>query len=155
MTKLHFKKYFLRNMRVFLDTNIIIDFFAQREGHYQKAAVIMELAKQEEIEIVVSATTFVNAFFLLKGYFDAETLYKKMESLANKCIITPVDGDKVREALAMRAKDFEDSVQLLSANTIPADVIVTRDKHFKDYQEANIMSPTRFLETFYENKTQQ
>lgn len=137
-------------MRVFLDTNIIIDFFAQREGHYQKAAVIMEPAEKKEIELVISATTFVNAFFLLKGFFDAETLYGKMEALANKCVITPVDGEKVREALAMRAKDFEDSVQLLSANTIPADVIVTRDKHFKHYN-GNIMKPETFLDEYFDN----
>ena len=38
-------------MRVFLDTNIIVDFYAQREGHYHAAALIMTLAWKGEIEL--------------------------------------------------------------------------------------------------------
>lgn len=51
----------------------------------------------------------------------------------------------------MRAKDFEDSVQWLSANSQNVDVIVTRDKHFKGY-EGNIKTPDQFLDDYFENK---
>lgn len=134
-------------MRVFLDTNIIIDLYSRRDEHFLPASQIFDMAVRKEIELVVSATTFVNAFFLLKGYYSNDELYDTMEKLASKCIISNVDAEKVRNALSMRAKDFEDSVQLLSSNSIPADVIVTRDKHFKQY-EGNIMSPTEFLEKY-------
>ncbi|MBP5340314.1 MAG: PIN domain-containing protein [Prevotella sp.] len=135
-------------MRVFLDTNVIVDLYSQRDVHFLPASLIFDLAVRKEIELVVSATTFVNAFFLLKSYYAPEDLYETMEGLASKCIISSVDGDNVREALKMRAKDFEDSVQLLSSYSIPADVIVTRDKHFKQYG-GNIMSPTEFLEQYH------
>ena len=140
-------------MRVFLDTNVIVDFYAQREGHYQAAAIIMALAWRREIEIVVSATTFVNAFFLLRKEYSQEDLYDKMDGLASLCTISDVSSDKVKEALKMRAVDFEDSVQWLSANSKSADVIVTRDKHFNHYQ-GNIMTPSQFLDEYYDCKQQ-
>ncbi len=138
-------------MRVFLDTNIIIDLYSEREDFYQAAKVIFELAVRGEIDLVVSATTFVNAFFLLRKEYTPEELYDSMANLASLCTISIVDSDKVREALRMRAKDFEDSVQWLSANSQNADVIVTRDKHFKEY-EGNIKTPTQFLDDYFENK---
>jgi len=134
-------------MTVFLDTNIIIDLYSQRDDYYTAASQIFDLAVRREIELVVSSTTFVNAFFLLKDYYTAEELYETMEGLASICIISPVNESIVKEALRMRAKDFEDSVQLLSSAEIPADIIVTRDKHFKHY-DANIMKPEAFLDYF-------
>lgn len=135
-------------MKVFLDTNIIIDLYSQRENHYIAASQIFDLAVRGEIEIVVSSTTFVNAFFLLKDYYTAEELYETLENLSSICIISSVNEAMVKEALRMRAKDFEDSVQLLSSKNIPVDVIVTRDKHFKNY-DANIMKPDAFLYYYY------
>lgn len=135
-------------MKVFLDTNIIIDLYSQRDDYYIAASQIFDLAVNGKIEIVVSSTTFVNAFFLLKDYYTAEELYETMENLASICIISAVNETVVKEALRMRAKDFEDSVQLLSSKDIPVDVIVTRDKHFNHY-DANIMKPDAFLDYFY------
>lgn len=42
-------------MKVFLDTNIIIDLYSQRENHYIAASQIFDLAVRGEIEIVVSS----------------------------------------------------------------------------------------------------
>ena len=100
-------------MKVFLDTNIIIDLYSQRDDFYNAASHIFDLAVRGEIELVVSSTTFVNAFFLLKDYYSREELYETMENLASVCLISSVDGNMIREALRMRAKDFEDSMQLL------------------------------------------
>ena len=36
-------------MKVFLDTNVIIDFYAQREEFYRPASIIIDLAKRKEI----------------------------------------------------------------------------------------------------------
>lgn len=49
-------------MKVFLDTNIVIDFYDQRGEFYYPAAVIFDLAHKGKIQLYVSAITFVNAF---------------------------------------------------------------------------------------------
>ena len=46
-------------MKVFLDTNIIIDFYDKRGEFYYPAAIIFDLAYKGKIQLYVSATTFV------------------------------------------------------------------------------------------------
>lgn len=42
-------------MKVFLDTNIVIDFYDQRGDFYYPAAVIFDLAHKRKIQLYVSA----------------------------------------------------------------------------------------------------
>ena len=51
-------------MKVFLDTNIVIDFYDQRGDFYYPAAVIFDLAHKRKIQLYVSAIKFVNSFFI-------------------------------------------------------------------------------------------
>ena len=95
----------------------------------------------------MSATTFVNAFFLLRKSYSREDLYKSMTGLASLCEITGVDGGIIKRCLSLERKDFEDSVQYESALLHQVDVIVTRNiKDFKDYAN-NVQSPTDFLKS--------
>lgn len=135
-------------MKVFLDTNVVVDFLAEREDFYDAAAAIMSLAYKGEIALVVSATTFVNAFYLMSKHYPQDMLYAKLTEFAAMCTISDVDHSMIIEALRLQKIDFEDTVQQLSANSESVDIIVTRDKHFKDY-ERNIMTPVQFLDTYF------
>lgn len=56
-------------MRVFLDTNIIIDYFDEQREHYLPASIIFDLAKKGKLELTICAQSFVNAFYILgKSY---------------------------------------------------------------------------------------
>ena len=134
-------------MKVFLDTNVVIDFYDQRDEFYYPAAIIFDLAYKGKIQLYVSATTFVNAFFLLRKSYSRADLYKSMTSLASLCIITGIDSDIIKRCLSLERKDFEDSVQYESALLHQVDVIVTRNiKDFKDFA-SNVQSPTDFLKS--------
>jgi len=136
-------------MRVFLDTNIIIDFYAVRELYYRPAATLIDLAERKEIEIAVSATTFVNAFYILRRQLDTSALYRSMKLLADLCVIAPTDKQIIDKALSLEWVDFEDCTQSVSAESVKADVIVTRN--VKDFQKSSIMvqSPIDFLNDYF------
>ena len=102
-------------MKVFLDTNIVIDFYDQRGDFYYPAAVIFDLAHKRKIQLYVSAITFVNAFFILRKSYSREELYQSMLGLASLCEITDVDKEIIKKCLSFERKDFEDSVQYESA----------------------------------------
>ena len=134
-------------MKVFLDTNVVIDFYDKRDEFYYPAAIIFDLAYKGEIHLYVSATTFVNAFFLLRKSYSRKDLYKSMTGLASLCDITSMDSDIIKRCLALDRKDFEDSVQYESALLHQVDVIVTRNiKDFKDFA-SNVQSPADFLKS--------
>ena len=41
-------------MRLFIDTNVLIDFMGERAGYYSQAAMLFSLAVDRKCEIVVS-----------------------------------------------------------------------------------------------------
>ena len=135
-------------MRVFLDTNVVIDFYARREDFFLPASVIIDLAYKKRIDIVVSSLTFVNAFFILRKTYHKEDLYLKLSKLAAICTITKIDDEIIKLCLQKEVADFEDAVQCASAKTSDMDVIVTRNpKHFKDF-DVNVQTPSEFLDNF-------
>lgn len=136
-----------------MDTNVVIDFYDQRDEFYYPAAIIFDLAYKGKIQLYVSATTFVNAFFLLRKSYSRADLYKSMTSLASLCIITGINSDIIKRCLSLERKDFEDSVQYESALLHQVDVIVTRNiKDFKDFA-SNVQSPTDIFITTLKQKS--
>lgn len=132
--------------KVFLDTNVVIDFYHRRQPFFAESQAIIQMAFDKQITMLVSATTIINAFYLLRKYYDADTLYDKMRSLFLLANVSDVTSEILAGALAEQWKDFEDCVQYLSATNIEADVIVTRN--VKDYVSTSIpvLTPTEFLD---------
>ena len=72
-------------MKVFLDTNVIIDFYAQRENFFRPAAIIVDLAMKKGIELCASSLSFVNAFYVLRKTYQVEELYDKLSRFSELC----------------------------------------------------------------------
>lgn len=53
-------------MKVFLDTNVILDFYDSNRGHYMPAAVVIDLAVKGKIQLAVCAQSFITASSRLK-----------------------------------------------------------------------------------------
>ncbi|MBO5182567.1 MAG: PIN domain-containing protein [Paraprevotella sp.] len=135
-------------MKVFLDTNVVIDFYAKREDFFLPASIIIDLAYRGEITLYVSSLTFVNAYYILGRTYKIDDLEQKLDALAVLCHITAVDEEVIRKAFSGKGVDFEDMVQYESAMTISPDVIVTRNiKHFSGLL-IKALSPVDFLDGF-------
>ncbi len=135
-------------MNVFLDTNVVIDFYARREDFFLPASIIIDLAYHEKISIYVSSLTFVNAYYILGRTYKIDSLLEKLESLAKLCHITSVDENTIKGAFTCEGPDFEDMVQYMSAAAINPDVIITRNtKHFTGVP-AKVMTPSDFLDGY-------
>ena len=120
-------------MKVFLDTNVVIDFCGQRSPFFDAAAEIIDMSKRGEIDLVVSSLSFVNAAYVLRKQFDRQTLDVKLCQLMDLCKVSKVDGDMIKAAINRQSYDFEDCVQFMSAKSRKADVVITRDqKGFAD-----------------------
>ena len=58
-------------MRVFLDTNVIIDLIQRRVG-YDDAALIMQKAENGEYSLFTSSLSMVNVAYILRKYYKGE-----------------------------------------------------------------------------------
>ena len=114
-------------MKVFLDTNIVIDLLDKREPFYIDAVELFTLAYKKEITLFVSPMTYATASYLLRKH-GKEGMRKLLGNFRQLSQITTADEKVVDAALASSFEDYEDALQYYSALTRNVDVIVTRNK---------------------------
>lgn len=119
--------------RLFLDTNIIIDLLAKRSPFDQAAKGVASLADLGKVELVVSALSFANAFYILSKFTSpkiAKEEIRKFKILTETSDLT----DKVLEqGFESNFVDFEDSLQYFCALSKGCSHLITRNgKHFKN-----------------------
>lgn len=133
-------------MKAFLDTNVVVDFCAQREPYFKNALAIMDMGFRKEITIIVSALTLVNTVYVLRKVVAKELILKKVERLMDLCDVSPINYWVMRKSVYSGRKDFEDAVQYYSANFANADVIVTRDKSGFCDLDVLVQTPEEFID---------
>ena len=131
-------------MRVFLDTNVIIDLIQRRVG-YDDAALIMQKAENGEYSLFTSSLSMVNVAYILRKYYKGENLYHLLEELGDIIDVITVSSEAYHQALQSRASDFEDAVQLFSAIESEMDCIVTRNAQDFLSGKLPIYTPIDFL----------
>ena len=132
-------------MKLFLDTNVMLDFLGEREPFYISAAKIATLADKRKLKISVSALSFATVSYFLTKY---EGLKKTKDKLRKFKIISGIcelDELIIDKGLNSDFTDLEDSLQYFSALRTECDIIITRNA--KDFKKSQIpvMTPDEFL----------
>jgi predicted nucleic acid-binding protein len=133
-------------VKVFLDTNVVIDVLARRTSFYEDSAVVWTLAEQERIEGIVSAVSFTNVFYIVRKLTDDRTARRALVLLRN--VFTPAvcDGRILNRAIDSKIKDFEDAVQYFSAVHAGADCMLSRNPDdFRRMADCPVLTPAEFL----------
>ena len=131
-------------MRVFLDTNVILDLIQRRVG-YDDAALIMQKSENGEYSLYTSSLSMVNIAYILRKYYRGESLYHLLEELGDIIGVITVSSEAYHKALQSRALDFEDAIQLFSAIESDMDCIVTRNAQDFIFEKLPIYTPFDFL----------
>ena len=114
-------------MRLLLDTNVLIDYFAQREPFCLEWEKLDALQMAGYAELWASAQSFNDAFYVLRGAIGSDRLQEMFFETLSFVNVCPTTHDDVREAARRSWPDFEDCMISLCAEAIEADYIVTRD----------------------------
>ena len=93
--------------KVFLDTNVLLDFVLGREG-MKDALAILQLQEDNKVYLSTSILSMANvAYVAKKGRTKAE-LYELMQGLSEMIHTLQMDEYQFQEALSVIAPDFED-----------------------------------------------
>jgi predicted nucleic acid-binding protein len=133
---------------IFLDTNVLMDILANRQPFYQSASEIYKLGLSKEATLYTSSNTICTLHYLLKKFISEENIRKSIDAITACVSIIPVDIAIIKKSVKSNHKDFEDAIQIFSAQSISEiNCIVTRD--VKDYKNAEIpvFTPDEFLNT--------
>ena len=133
-------------MKIFLDTNILIDWAEVREPFFENADNIFCLCNNKNVDGVVSTLSIANLFYILRKKFNSnerENIYNFINGVFE---ITELDNTLLQKAVKDRKfKDFEDRLQLECALKKDCDYIITRN--IKDFEKSEIkaLTPDEFL----------
>ena len=137
------------NMKLLIDTNVVLDVLLRREPFFRTAAEVLNLTQRDEVREYVSASAITDIYYIAnKQMKDCDAVRDLLKRLLMVVSVVAVSEREIQNALNLAWGDFEDSVQYSVALLNEMDGIVTRNP--SDYQEANmrIWLPEQALELF-------
>ena len=102
-------------MKVFVDTNILIDYVCRREPFFLPAKAIFASGYLGKSQIAVSALSIVNSIYIGRKY-GSETLKLKLSALSNLIEVVDISATSVLQTLNTDWKDYEDALQCKHSN---------------------------------------
>ena len=139
-------------IKVFFDTNIMIDVIGRREKFCLPSLQIMSLADRGLVSVYVSALSYATASFILGMDNKEVDILREFSKFMKITTTTPVDYSTIEKSIESKFKDFEDAMQYFSAKHEDIDYIITRNK--KDYSASDIpvFEPQEFIDYLLKNK---
>ncbi len=133
-------------MNLLIDTNILLDVLQKREPHFRYSSLIWKLCETGKARGFVSALSIANILYVLKKRIPQDKVSFMLSKLSLIFHIVPLTYVELHAAAQMNWKDYEDAVQLVTAENNNASYLITRNK--KDYTETvkvRVMTPEEFI----------
>ncbi len=133
--------------RIFLDTNVILDFLGERKPFYEAIAKIATLGEKEYLILVVSPISFATVNYFLSKFENSKIAREKLRKFKVICEVCSLNEHTIEKGLNSSFKDFEDALQYFSATESDCELIIT--KNGKDFKKSflPIMTPNEFLKS--------
>ena len=88
-----------------MDTNIAIDFLANRQPFAMDAAKLFDLAVNGKVRIFIAAVSYNNIYNILRKSMPVKATLRLLEQLADMTEITDVTAAGIRQSLKTEFKD--------------------------------------------------
>jgi predicted nucleic acid-binding protein len=135
----------MKKDRLFLDTNVVIDFLDERVPFYEPIARIVTLADSKIVVLVASALSYPTVDYVLSKIKGKERVKANLRRFKIVSEISALNESVIEKGLNSKFTDFEDSLQYYCALQANCAIIITRD--VKDFKESTlpVMTPEAYL----------
>ena len=141
------------SLRVFFDTNVMLDLIQERPG-YEDAARVLQLQEDGRIEVCLSTLSMANIAYVLRKTVPNSLIVPTLKQISSLVTIVPMDDTQLQEALLLDGPDVEDLFQAVCAKYAGCDILLThniRDYRIgkglhESYQLPVIQTPESFLQ---------
>ncbi len=132
-------------MKIFLDTNVVLDRISKRSGS-ALAGDIFSCFNSNFNRIYISYLSIADSAYILRKTYSRQELLEKIEGLLKECCVLPMNDMQIYDALKCKSPDFEDSLQIMCAEQKECDVILTNNvTHFRGFTDIPVLTPAEFL----------
>ena len=123
-------------MKIFLDTNIILDIALKRQPYSGAAAKILKVSDFNHFHLFISASMATDVFYVIRKIKGKAISLTFLKDLLDTIDVCKVDKSILLLALESDFADFEDAVQHFAAVDAEVDMLITRNK--KDYTTSSL-----------------
>lgn len=132
----------------FLDTNVVIDYLAERPPFWTDAAELMQAGVDGETTLYVASLSFNIIYYVLRKQTNPQSARTLLANLEKLVTIVAVDAAAVRQAIVSPFTDFEDGLQYYAAAAMLAiEGIVTRNGQDFKNSASPVFTPAEALAT--------
>ena len=134
--------------KVLFDTNIILDVALKRDPYFESAMQLFNLIDHNIISASITASTITDIYYISKKEKGHAIAIQFISNIIEIVDVLRIDKSVIENALIVNFKDFEDAIQVSSAEMNDLNAIITRNK--KDFESAqvSIYTPDEFLGQF-------
>ena len=148
-------------MKVFIDTNVIIDFLEKR-ANAEYAKELLKLSEDESQYECISSASVTDMLYIVTKTMLAQNKLQpddvrltnadvkasarnRLEKLLSLFHILSVTETSIRKAFALKWKDTEDALQYVVAKENGAECIITNNKSDFETTDIKLMTAQEFL----------
>ena len=133
-------------MKVFFDTNVIVDYLVQREPFYRDSREVIFLSAEKKLDGIIGAGSVADIYYICrKEYQSTEKALNLITDLLKLGTLVDTKAYDIHNALTFNMSDFEDAIIAATALRETAEYIITRN--IKDFAQSLIpaITPSDFL----------
>ena len=134
--------------KILIDTDVILDFFFDRQPFSEFATTIISWSEKKKIEGFISPVICSNVYYLLRQTAKHEKVIEKLTQLLTIVDVIQMDRQVIISALTSDFNDFEDALQNFAAIQ-QGDINVILTRNVKDFKKSKIgvMTPENYINT--------
>jgi predicted nucleic acid-binding protein len=138
----------MKGEKIFVDTNIILDWLGKREPFFESAKELFSKAENSEIEILISTMSYISTEYILRKNIGKQSTIQALAGIRTITTVCTSGEKEIDLAIVSTMKDFEDAFQYYTALNNSAKVIITRNP--KDF--TNVILPVMSAEEYLKSK---
>lgn len=135
-------------MNVLIDTNVLLDVLCDRAPFAAASAAVWKYCETRKINGIVSALSVPNIAYIMRKELTPERTEQILRLLLMIFDVSELKAEDLKKAASLHFCDFEDALQVVTAEKEKASYIITRNT--KDFVGSQIsaVTPADFLKLF-------
>lgn len=131
--------------KVFLDTNFLMDYLIRPDYSFV-ASQVLKQGSRKGYRFVVSFLSVANLAYINRK-MPAELRANILKEILDAFEVADNTSSHLREALVLKASDYEDALQYQTAISSGCDAIITRNTKDFPFSKLPLYTPNEFLYT--------
>lgn len=114
--------------RVFLDTNILLDYQEGRSNEVAAIESLFDASLDNVVELCIAAHSLPNIFYIIRKDYTVEERKQIVLNLNALCTVIPINEESIENAVNSNyTDDLEDALQIQCAMDGSCDYFLSRD----------------------------